>query len=78
MWYSFFAILRHAANRTLPDEWANGHIYGLTAKGGVKVDIKWADGKLTKLTLNGKGEFEIVYNGQSRLVSLDGKKDVDF
>ena len=62
----------------LPDEWANGHIYGLTAKGGVKVDIDWADGKLTKLTLDGKGEFEVVYNGKTQLVTLDGKKDVDF
>lgn len=77
------ALMQSFGNRiiilpALPDEWANGHIYGLTAKGGVKVDIEWANGKLTKLTLDGSGEFEIVYNGQSRLVSLDGKKDVDF
>ena len=34
--------------------------------------------KINDVTLDGSGEFEIVYNGQSRLVSLDGKKDVDF
>lgn len=77
------ALMQSFGNRiiilpALPDQWANGHIHGLTAKGGVKVDIDWANGKLTKLTLDGKGEYEIVYNGNSKLVSLDGKKDVDF
>ena len=50
----------------------------MTAKGGAKVDIDWADGKLKKLVLDGKGDYEIVYNGKSQIVSLDGKKDVDF
>ena len=77
------ALMQSFGNRiiilpALPDEWANGQIHGLTAKGGVKVDIDWAYGRLTRLTLDGKGEFEIVYNGQSKLVTLDGKKDVDF
>ena len=31
-----------------------------------------------KLVLDGKGDYEIVYNGKSQIVSLDGKKDVDF
>ncbi len=77
------ALMQSFGNRililpALPDEWADGHIHGLTAKGGVRVDIDWANGRLTKLTLDGKGSFEVVYNGKSQLVSLDGKKDVDF
>lgn len=62
----------------LPDKWASGHIHGLTAKGGVKVDINWENGELTKLTLDGTGEFTIIYKNKSMDIVLDGKKDVDF
>ena len=77
------ALMQSFGNRilvlpALPDQWSDGHIHGLTAKGGAKVDIDWADGKLKKLVLNGKGDYEIVYNGKTQVVSLDGKKDVDF
>ena len=61
----------------LPDKWANGHIHGLTARGGVKVDIDWTDGKLTKLTLDGKGDFDVVYGGRKVSVTLDGQKDIE-
>lgn len=61
----------------LPQKWQDGHIHGLTAKGNVKVDIDWANGKLTKLVLDGKGKFEIVYNQKSAEITLDGKKEVD-
>ena len=77
------ALMQSFENRililpALPDKWADGHIHGLTAKGGVKVDIDWADNKLTKLTLDGKGDYEIIYDGKSINVTLDGKKDVEF
>ncbi|MBR6967945.1 MAG: glycoside hydrolase N-terminal domain-containing protein [Ruminococcus sp.] len=32
----------------LPDEWKNGHITGLKAKGGFTVDIYWVEGRLTR------------------------------
>lgn len=31
----------------LPEEWSSGHVNGLKAKGGFKVDINWVEGKLT-------------------------------
>lgn len=62
----------------LPDRWKDGHIHGLTARGGVKVDIDWADSRLEKLTLDGRGEFNVVYNDKKITVNLDGKKDVEF
>ncbi|MBQ8575552.1 MAG: glycoside hydrolase family 95 protein [Clostridia bacterium] len=76
------ALMQSFENRililpALPDKWADGHIHGLTAKGGVKVDIDWADGKLTKLTLDGKGDYEIIYGDKTVNVTLDGKKDVE-
>ncbi len=77
------ALMQSFENRililpALPDKWADGHIHGLTAKGGVKVDIDWAQGKLTKLTLDGKGDYEIIYGDKKIAVTLDGKKDVEF
>lgn len=62
----------------LPDKWADGHIHGLTARGGVKVDIDWEKSRLTKLVLDGKGEFNVVYGDRKVTVKLDGKKDVQF
>ncbi|REE82109.1 alpha-L-fucosidase 2 [Lutibacter oceani] len=35
----------------LPDNWKNGTIKGLKARGNITVDIVWKDGKLLKLTL---------------------------
>ena len=77
------ALMQSFENRiiilpALPDKWTDGHIHGLTAKGGVKVDIDWTDNKLTKLTLDGKGDYEIIYGDKTVSVTLDGKKDVEF
>ena len=35
----------------LPDDWKNGYITGLKARGGYRVDIHWAAGKLKSLTI---------------------------
>lgn len=58
----------------LPDEWKNGSVKGLLAKGGVTVDIEWKDGRLSKLIVCGEGEFEFVYGDKSITVTLDGTK----
>ncbi len=58
----------------LPDEWKNGSINGVLAKGGVTVDIEWKDGRLSKLCACGKGDFEFVYGEKSVTVNLDGNK----
>ena len=41
-------------------------------------DIDWANNKLKKLTLDGKGDYEIIYGDKTVKVTLDGKKDVEF
>ena len=45
----------------LPDEWKNGSVKGLRAKGNVTVDITWADGKLSGYELHGDaGKMKVI------------------
>jgi alpha-L-fucosidase 2 len=63
----------------LPDEFKQGSVKGLSAKGGVRVNIEWADGKLSKLTAIGSGEFNFVYGDKAVTVSLNGEeKEIRF
>ncbi|MGV8880455.1 MAG: glycosyl hydrolase family 95 catalytic domain-containing protein [Sphingobacteriaceae bacterium] len=36
----------------MPDEWAKGSVSGLMARGGFKIDMEWADHKITKLVVH--------------------------
>ena len=38
----------------LPDEWENGSVSGLMARGGFQVDMAWTDGELTDLQIISK------------------------
>ena len=58
----------------LPSAWKNGSVKGLLAKGNVIVDIEWSNGRLTKCELEGKGKFEVIYNGKAADVRLNGGK----
>ena len=40
----------------LPRAWKNGSVKGLAAKGNVRVDISWKNGKLTDYTVHGNAE----------------------
>ncbi len=59
----------------LPEQWLNGHITGLRARGDYTVDIEWLEGKLILAVIhpgkNAKGEVSVVYNNVSRKISGD-------
>ena len=48
----------------LPEEWTNGHIKGLRAKGGFTVDIYWAESRLcyADITSDFGGELRLRAN----------------
>ena len=47
----------------LPDNWKDGSVKGLAARGNVTVDMEWKDGKLTDYTIHGElGNRKVVVN----------------
>lgn len=56
----------------LPEKWRNGQVSGLTAKGGISVDIVWRGGVLARARLCGRGDFTAVYRGMAKKISLRG------
>ena len=58
----------------LPSKWKNGKVTGLLAKGGVIVNIEWKNGKVSSYSLEGKGTFNVIVNGEAKETVLDGNK----
>ena len=58
----------------LPDEWNNGHVCGLRAKGGFTADIYWTANKLTRAEISSElgGELRLRANCAVS-VSCDGE-----
>jgi alpha-L-fucosidase 2 len=67
----------------LPSYWQTGSVTGLVARGGIIVDIKWAEGKLTSARLLSKRDTtvtcriddKLLQSGQGNKI-LELKKDV--
>lgn len=56
----------------LPDAWPDGEVKGLCARGGLVVDMSWANGLLTKLTVHAKanGTTTFRYNGKKLMFAF--------
>jgi alpha-L-fucosidase 2 len=59
----------------LPQAWPEGALRGVRARGGVELDLDWADGKLRQLQLRGKpGQMvKVRYGERLTEMKLDGK-----
>ncbi len=56
----------------LPEQWADGSVYGLCARGGFVVSMEWRGGRVTALSVTSRagGRTTLHYNGKSAKVSL--------
>lgn len=56
----------------LPEQWKEGRVKGLCARGGFVIDMAWKEGKVTSLEVASKkgGKTRICFNGESKLIRL--------
>jgi alpha-L-fucosidase 2 len=59
----------------LPKAWPEGALRGVRAKGGVELDLDWADGRMQRLRLRGKPHDKVRVRYRDRLIQvvLDNK-----
>ncbi|ULC58049.1 glycoside hydrolase family 95 protein [Flaviramulus sp. BrNp1-15] len=60
----------------LPNNWKNGNIKGLKARGNILVDISWKDGRLDQLVLKSpvKKTIKLVYGNIEKTIVLEANK----
>ena len=60
----------------LPEEWADGSVSGLCARGGFEVSFKWKMGKVRDCSIKAKtnSTVTLLYNGQQKTVKLKAGK----
>ncbi len=57
----------------LPEEWSQGSVTGLKARGGFECDIFWKNGELTKAVIHSEkgGQTEIEYGSEKFSIDLE-------
>lgn len=62
----------------LPDEWTEGNIDGIKARGGYEISFKWKNHKLLQSTIRAikNGKVTLVYAGTERTLQLEAGKMV--
>ena len=60
----------------LPEQWKDGKVSGLCARGGYEVSFEWKDGKVRDCTIKAKtgGTVTLLYNGQQKTIKLKAGK----
>ena len=64
----------------LPEQWKDGSVSGIRARGGITVEMFWQNSCVTNLTLTAKKacKLKLLMNGQQRIVKLKkGKNKVN-
>ena len=65
----------------LPQQWADGSVSGIRARGGYEVDIMWQGGKVVRFTLRSRhgGTTTVFYNGKRQQIKLkqNGERTVE-
>ena len=63
---------------TLPQEWKDGSVTGLCAKGGLVVDFSWEDGKVIKAKVLAKKDYrgKIFYNERKIDLNLGAGEEI--
>lgn len=56
----------------LPEQWSEGQVKGICARGGFVIDMAWSNGKITQATLYSKngGSTMVKYNGKTKRIKL--------
>ena len=55
-----------------PEQWADGSVSGLCARGGYELDYSWKNGKITQYTIKAKaaGRVSLLVNGRQQTLRL--------
>lgn len=61
-----------------PEEWSDGEVSGLCARGGFEVAMKWRNGRVVEATISSKtgGATTLCYNGKEKKVKVKAGKIV--
>ncbi len=54
----------------LPKAWPEGSLHGVRARGGVELDLEWANGRMKRLRLHGKPNDKIRVRYRDRLINV--------
>ena len=62
----------------LPDNWKDGSVSGIRARGGITVDMTWADSRVTALTLTAQQaqKIQLTVNGELKQLKLKKGRNV--